>query len=78
MHDGSISTLREVIELYNNGGIVNELRDPPVRPLGLSQDEASQLLAFLDALTGDNVDALVSDAFAVPIGNTDSPGSEGN
>jgi cytochrome c peroxidase len=73
MHDGSISTLREVIEFYDNGGIENKLRDPLIQPLGLSEQEANQLLAFLDALTGDNVDSLVSDAFAVPVGNTDSP-----
>ena len=72
MHDGSLSTLRELIEFYNNGGVDNELRDPLIRPLGLSEEEATQLLAFLTALTGDNVDTLVSDAFAVPVGNTDS------
>ena len=73
MHDGSISTLREVILFYNKGGIDNELRDPLIRPLNLSGEEANQLLAFLDALTGANVDTLVSDAFAVHVGNTDSP-----
>ena len=73
MHDGSISTLAEIIEFYNQGGIGNELRDPLVRPLNLSKEEASQLLAFLNALTGDNVDKLVSDAFTIPIGNTSSP-----
>jgi cytochrome c peroxidase len=73
MHDGSISTLAEIIEFYNQGGIGNELRDPLVRPLNLSKEEASQLLAFLNALTGDNVDKLVSDAFTIPIGNTISP-----
>ena len=73
MHDGSISTLAEIIEFYNQGGIDNELRDPLVRPLNLSKEEASQLLAFLNALTGDNVDKLVSDAFTIPIGNTSSP-----
>jgi cytochrome c peroxidase len=73
MHDGSISTLAEIIEFYNQGGIDNELRDPLVRPLNLSKEEASQLLAFLNALTGDNVDKLVSDAFTIPIGNTISP-----
>jgi len=34
---------------------------------------APQLASFLRALTGDNVDALVADAFAVPVGN---PGSQ--
>jgi cytochrome c peroxidase len=72
MHDGSISSLREVIRFYNNGGIENILRDPLVRPLNLSGEEANQLLSFLNALTGANVDVLVSDAFTVPIGNTEA------
>ena len=72
MHDGSISSLREVIDFYNSGGIENELLDPLLRPLGLNVEETSQILAFLNSLTGDNVDSLVSDAFTVPVGNTDS------
>jgi cytochrome c peroxidase len=70
MHDGSLSSLAEVIDFYNRGGVKNELRDPLVRPLGLSEEEARQLLAFLNALTGNNVDRLVADAFSVPVGNT--------
>jgi cytochrome c peroxidase len=72
MHNGSISTLEEVIAFYNRGGIHNELLDPLLRPLNLSDEESDQLLAFLNALTGGNVDALVADAFAVPVGNTGS------
>jgi cytochrome c peroxidase len=72
MHNGSISTLEEVIAFYNGGGIANERLDPLLRPLNLSAEESDQLLAFLGALTGDNVDALVADAFAVPVGNTGS------
>jgi cytochrome c peroxidase len=70
MHDGSLSSLAAVIDFYDQGGVDNELRDPRVRPLGLSADEKAQLLAFLQALTGDNVDRLVADAFTVPVGNT--------
>ncbi len=72
MHDGSISTLEEVIAFYDRGGIANELLDPLLQPLQLSPEEAGQLREFLRALTGDNVDALVADAFATPVGNTDS------
>ena len=72
MHDGSISSLEEVIAFYDAGGIRNELLDPLLRPLNLSDEESNQLLAFLNTLTGDNVDALVADAFAVPVGNTGS------
>ena len=69
MHDGSLSTLREVVEFYNQGGVANDLQDPRVRPLGLSQQEIDDLLAFLRALTGSNVDLLVADAFAAPVGD---------
>ena len=72
MHDGSILTLADVVRFYNGGGIENPLRDPLVRPLRLSADEQSQLVAFLRALTGSNVDTLVADAFAVPVGNANS------
>jgi len=72
MHDGSLSSLEQVIKFYNQGGIENELRDPLVRPLGLTDKEARQLLDFLNTLTGDNVDRLVADAFDVPVGNTGS------
>lgn len=69
MHDGSLSTLREVVEFYNRGGVSNELLDPLLRPLELSEQAVEDLAAFLRSLTGDNVDLLVSDAFAAPVGD---------
>ena len=72
MHDGSILTLADVIRFYDDGGVDNPLRDPLVRPLGLNADERSQLVSYLRALTGSNVDSLVADAFAVPVGNAGS------
>ena len=69
MHDGAFGTLREVIKFYNKGGIENELLSPLIKPLGLSSLEIDQLAAFLRSLTGDNVDILVADAFAAPIGD---------
>ena len=69
MHDGAFGTLREVIKFYNQGGIENELLSPLIKPLGLSSLEIDQLAAFLRSLTGDNVDILVADAFAAPIGD---------
>lgn len=72
MHNGSFSSLEEVIKFYNLGGIRNEQLDPLIRPLSLSDDEINALQAFLNGLTGDNVDLLVADAFAVPVGNTGS------
>jgi len=69
MHNGSLGTLKDVIDFYDEGGVKNTLQDPRVKPLGLSDDEKSELLAFLNSLTGSNVDVLVSDAFAAPVGD---------
>jgi len=70
MHDGSLSSLRDVLLFYNRGGVPNEVLDPLISPLGLSDTEIDDLLTFLQSLTGSNVDALVSDAFAAPIGGS--------
>ena len=50
MHNGSIETLEEVIELHTQGGI----QEPELRPLLLSAQEKNDLVAFLHALTGDH------------------------
>ena len=68
MHDGSLATLRDVLLFYNRGGVRNEALDPLIERLGLSDAEIEDLLAFLRSLTGSNVDMLVSDAHAAPIG----------
>ncbi len=56
MHNGSIASLREVVEFYNRGGIANENLDPLIKPLHLSGIETEDLTTFLEALTGDNVE----------------------
>jgi len=70
MHDGAFKTLKEVIAFYNQGGVPNEDLDPLIKPLHLSDSEQRDLLAFLNSLTGSNVDELISDAFAAPVGDT--------
>ena len=62
MHDGSIHTLKEVVEFYDKGGIDNAGKDPRIKPLNLNLEEKAALEAFLGALTGDNVQKLVKDA----------------
>lgn len=52
MHDGSFQRLNDVIEFYDRGGRVNPNLDPEIRPLHLSADEKSALLAFLGSLSG--------------------------
>ena len=56
MHDGSIASLEEVIEFYNRGGQPNPSLDPTIRPLNLSAQEKSDLIAFLRSLSA-GVDA---------------------
>lgn len=56
MHDGSIETLREVVEYYNQGGAANDPQlDRRIQPLKLTPDEVDALTAFLKALTPTNV-----------------------
>jgi cytochrome c peroxidase len=53
MHDGSLKTLEEVVELYVKGGIPNANLNPRMRPIALNVDETKSLVAFLRALSGD-------------------------
>ena len=69
MHDGSLASLADVVAFYDRGGVPNEGRDPRVRPLGLTAAERFELVAFLRSLTGSDVDVLVADAFAAPVGD---------
>jgi cytochrome c peroxidase len=69
MHDGSLKTLEEVVRFYNKGGHPDRGLDPAIHPLGLKDAEIRALVAFLESLTGDNVEALVQDARSVPVGN---------
>ncbi len=55
MHDGSMSTLKEVLEWYDRGG-GNDPKSSLLHPLGLSNDEKQDLLAFLESLTGKTPD----------------------
>jgi cytochrome c peroxidase len=50
MHDGSISTLEEVIDFYNRGGGANSALDSKIRPLGLTIEEKAALVALLKTL----------------------------
>jgi cytochrome c peroxidase len=53
MHDGSVATLEEVIELYVRGGEKNQWLDVKMEPLALSDQDKKDLLAFLQSLEGD-------------------------
>jgi cytochrome c peroxidase len=52
MHDGSLATLADVIAYYDAGGAHHPGLDPVLRPLALTEDEKTDLLSFLFALSG--------------------------
>ncbi len=52
MHDGSLATLKDVIEHYDEGGKRNPHLDRDVEPLELSEEEKLALVAFLKSLSG--------------------------
>jgi cytochrome c peroxidase len=51
MHDGSLATLKDVVEFYSAGGRPNPNLSPLIRPLFLHDYEKAALVAFLRALT---------------------------
>jgi cytochrome c peroxidase len=51
MHDGSLSTLEEVVEFYDVGGRPNPNLSPRINPLFLTEYEKAALVAFLRGLT---------------------------
>ena len=50
MHNGSVATLEDVIELYDKGGIDRPSRSPSIRRLSLEASEKKDLVAFLQSL----------------------------
>jgi cytochrome c peroxidase len=63
MHDGSMATLREVVELYNRGGKKNPYLDVKLEPLGLSPSEIESIVAFLESLEGEGYQDTAPQAF---------------
>ncbi len=56
MHNGVFETLAEVVDFYDAGGGDDSLKDPRLRPLGLVPSEKADLVAFLEALSGESFD----------------------
>ena len=52
MHNGALETLEAVVAFYNQGGGEDPNKSPLLKPLGLSEQEQADLVAFLHALTG--------------------------
>jgi cytochrome c peroxidase len=53
MHDGSLKTLKEVVDFYAGGGNSNPYLDKEIRVIQLSGQERADLVEFLKALTGE-------------------------
>ena len=51
MHDGSMTSLEEIVEHYNSGGKNNPRKSHLIRPLNLSETEKNDLIQFLKSLT---------------------------
>ena len=51
MHNGSLSTLDDVIDHYASGGAGHPNQDPRVTPFELDEDQRADLRAFMQALT---------------------------
>jgi cytochrome c peroxidase len=68
MHDGSLATLREVVDFYDKGGNQNPGLDPLMGPLYLSEQDKQALVAFLRTLTAPNVAQLAAGAREAGVG----------
>lgn len=63
MHNGAFYTIEEVVDFYNMGGFDEEgnttsfpkNKSKLIKPLGLSDEEKEDLIAFLEAFSGDEI-----------------------
>ena len=53
LHDGSEKTLASVVEFYDRGGVPNPWLSKEMRPLNLTAQDKADLVAFMEALTGE-------------------------
>lgn len=53
MHNGALSTLRAVVDFFDRGGGEGAPKSPLLQPLGLTPDEKTDLVAFLESLSMD-------------------------
>ncbi len=53
MHNGSLQTLEQVVQMYDTGGLADSLRDSEIKALNLSPSESANLVLFLKTLTSD-------------------------
>ena len=53
MHDGGEASLLEVVKFYDKGGNPNKWLSKEIKPLHLTDQDRADLVAFLEALTGE-------------------------
>jgi cytochrome c peroxidase len=53
MHSGVFATLADVVDFYDRGGGAGPNKSALVKPLGLTAQDKTDLVAFLQSLTGD-------------------------
>lgn len=53
MHDGSLKTLKDVVDFYAGGGNSNPYLDSKIKSIHLSGQERADLVAFLESLSGE-------------------------
>lgn len=53
MHDGSETTLEQVVEYYNRGGNANPYLSKDMKPLNLTDQEKKDLVEFMKSLDGE-------------------------
>ena len=59
MHNGTLMTLEDVVDFYNQGGgnnVFSANKSDLIKPLGLSDEEKEDLVAFLEAFSGDEIE----------------------
>ena len=54
MHNASAATLADVVKVYEKGGIARPSRSPMLLPLGVTDQERLDLVAFMETLTGND------------------------
>jgi cytochrome c peroxidase len=65
-HNGRAATLKDVLAFYSKGGGDDPRRDWELLPLGLTDDEQSDLIEFLKTLTSDDVRRMGKDGRLEP------------
>ena len=64
MHNGMLTTLKDIVEFMNagvseNDNITSDMLASDMAPLGLTETEIDQIVAFLESLTDEDFDQVV-------------------